>query len=189
MSMWGGRRQDEPAPKPVTATKPAPLAPSPTEPPKKEAPPLSGNIPLGKMDPEPPRGGAAVIGKGVKIVGQIFSKEDLLVDGEVEGTIELLEHRLTVGPNGKVQAGLKAREVVALGGTIQGNVEATERLEIRKEAKLIGDVKTARISIEDGAFFKGSIESVKPDPARAARPQSSPTASAVPVVSAAEVKR
>lgn len=126
---------------------------------------MAANIPLGKMDVDVQRGGSAVIGKAVKIVGQIFSREDLYVDGDVEGTIELLEHKLTIGPNGKVQAGVKAREVVAL-GTIQGNVEASDRLEIRKDAKLVGDIRTARIVIEDGAYFKGSIDIVKPEPVK-----------------------
>jgi cytoskeletal protein CcmA (bactofilin family) len=103
----------------------------------------------------------------VKVVGQIFSKEDLYIDGDIEGTVELLEHKVTIGPHGTVHAGIKAREVVAL-GMIQGNVEATEKIEIRKEAKLIGDIKTARIIIEDGAYFKGSIDIVKPEPARSA---------------------
>lgn len=164
MSMWG-KRPDEPAPRPVTTPKPAPMAPNPAFEPKKEATPLAANIPLGKMDVDVQRGGSAVIGKAVKIVGQIFSREDLYVDGDVEGTIELLEHKLTIGPNGKVQAGVKAREVVAL-GTIQGNVEASDRLEIRKDAKLVGDIRTARIVIEDGAYFKGSIDIVKPEPVK-----------------------
>jgi len=110
-------------------------------------------------------GNSATIGKAVKIVGQIYSKEDLYVDGDLEGTVEALEHRLTIGPNGSVHASIKAREVVAL-GTIQGNVEATERIEIRKDAKLVGDIKTARIIIEDGAYFKGSIDIVKPEPTK-----------------------
>ena len=109
----------------------------------------------------------ATIGKAVKVVGQIFSKEDLYVDGDLEGTVELLEHKLTIGPNGTVHASVKAREVVAL-GTIQGNVEAADKIEIRKDARLVGDIKTARIIIEDGAYFKGSIDIVKPEPARAA---------------------
>ena len=152
---------------------------------------MSTNVPP-KMESEPVRGSAATIGKAVKIAGQIFSKEDLYVDGDVEGTIELMEHKLTVGPNGKVQAAIRAREVVAL-GTIQGNVEAADRLEIRKDAKLIGDVKTARISIEDGAYLKGSIDIVKPEPARQAprpQPQAAPaTAASAPAATSAEVKR
>jgi cytoskeletal protein CcmA (bactofilin family) len=122
-------------------------------------------MPVGRLEPEA-RAGAATIGKAVKIAGQIYSKEDLYVDGEIEGTVELLEHKITIGPHGSVRAGIKAREVVAL-GTIQGNVEAVERIEIRKDAKLVGDIKTARIIIEDGAYFKGSIDIVKPEPVKA----------------------
>src|SRR6185503_4748557 len=88
------------------------------------------------------------------------------------------EHKLTIGPNGKVQAGIKAREVVAL-GSIQGNVEAHDRLEIRKDAKLVGDIRTSRIVIEDGAYFKGSIDIVKVEsakPAPAVKPQAAPVA-------------
>jgi len=116
--------------------------------------------------------GAASIGKAVKVVGQIFSKEDLFVDGDVEGTIELVEHKLTVGPNGKVNSAVKAREVVVL-GSIQGNVDAAERLEIKKDARLVGDIRTARIVIEDGAYFKGSIDIVRVEQ-KAAAPQPKP---------------
>jgi cytoskeletal protein CcmA (bactofilin family) len=123
------------------------------------------STPVRAFEPES-RGGAA-IGKSVKVIGQIFSKEDLYVDGNVEGTLEALEHKLTIGPHGSVQATIKAREVLAL-GTIQGNVEATERIEIRKDAKLMGDIRTARIIIEDGAYFKGSIDIIRPEPAKVA---------------------
>lgn len=123
------------------------------------------------------RSSLASIGKAVKIVGQIFSKEDLYVDGDLEGTVELLEHKLTVGPNGNIHAGVKAREVVAL-GAIQGNVEATDKIEIRKEARLVGDIRTARIVIEDGAYFKGSIDIIKPEPVRAAVKPPQPAAPA-----------
>jgi cytoskeletal protein CcmA (bactofilin family) len=127
-------------------------------------------MPVGRLDPES-RGGSASIGKAVKIVGQIFSKEDLYIDGDVEGTVEALENKLTIGPHGNAKAGIKAREVV-LQGSIQGNVEAAEKVDIRKDARLVGDVRTARIVIEDGAFFKGSIDIVKPEPVKAApKPQ------------------
>jgi cytoskeletal protein CcmA (bactofilin family) len=124
------------------------------------------------------RGGSATIGKAVKIIGQIHSKEDLFVDGDVEGTVEAPEHKLTVGPNGSVHATVKAREVVAL-GSIQGNVEAADRIEIRKDAKLVGDIRTARIVIEDGAYFKGSIDIVKPEPAKVSMPRPQQSAPAV----------
>lgn len=99
----------------------------------------------------------ATIGKAVKVIGQIFTKEDLYVDGDVEGTIESQENKVTIGPNGRVQAGIRAREVVIL-GQVQGNVEASDKVDIRKDAKLVGDITTSRISIEDGALFKGSID-------------------------------
>src|SRR5690242_11848222 len=165
--MWNKRREEEP-PKPYTpppnpAGAPAPVAPNPVEV-KKEATPVS-STPMGRIEPETSRGGSATIGKAVKIVGQIYSKEDLFVDGDLEGTVEALEHKLTIGPNGTVHAAVKAREVVAQ-GNVQGNVEATDKIEIRKDAKLVGDIRTARIIIEDGAYFKGSIDIVKPEPAK-----------------------
>jgi cytoskeletal protein CcmA (bactofilin family) len=119
----------------------------------------------------------ATIGKAVKVVGQIFTKEDLYVDGDVEGTIESQDNKVTVGPNGRVQAGIKAREVVIL-GQVKGNVEAADKVDIRKDARLEGDIVSARISIEDGALFKGSIDIRKAE----VRPNASaPTISAPPV--------
>jgi cytoskeletal protein CcmA (bactofilin family) len=152
-------------------------------------------MPPARFEAEP-RGSAASIGKAVKVVGQIFSREDLYVDGEVEGTVEALEHKLTIGPNGTVRATIKAREVVAL-GAIHGNVEATDKIEIRKDAKLTGDIRTARIIIEDGAYFKGSIDIVKPEPVKAApktqasspAAQPAPAAGAPSPAGAAESKR
>ena len=137
------------------------------------------STPVGRFESEKTTA-SATIGKAVKIVGQIYSKEDLYVDGEIEGTVEATEHKLTIGPHGTVHAGIKAREVVAL-GTIQGNVEASERIEIHKEARVIGDIRTARIVIEDGAYIKGSIDIVKPEPAKA---PAKPAAPAVPAASA-----
>jgi len=126
----------------------------------------------------------AVLGKSVIVKGQIYSREDLTIDGEVEGTVELQEHRLTIGPNGKVRASVKARELVVL-GTIHGDVETTDKIDIRKEAKLVGDIKTARIVIEDGAYFKGNIDIVRAEAAArpAATPTPKPAASVTPVAS------
>ena len=190
MSVWNKqRREDEPS-RPLNTNTIRPAPPAPPVETKKEATTLSSmsSMPVGKMEPEPSRGGSATIGKAVKIVGQIFSREDLYVDGDVEGTIELMDHKLTVGPNGKVHAGIKAREVVAL-GVIQGNVDASERIEIRKDAKLVGDIKTARIVIEDGAYFKGSIDIVKAEPKAApSQPRPQPVAATpapAPVAAAA----
>jgi cytoskeletal protein CcmA (bactofilin family) len=122
---------------------------------------------------------SATIGKAVKIIGQIFSKEDLYVDGDVEGTIECQDNKLTVGPNGKLQAGVRAREVVVL-GQVKGNVEANDRIDIRKDARLVGDIKTARIVIEDGAYFKGSIDIVKPEPVKTGAAGANPAAGSAP---------
>lgn len=199
--MWNKRREEEPS-RPFTPPAPspppapaAPVAPVSVEP-KKENMPVS-SMPVGRFEPESRSGGgSATIGKAVKIIGQIHSKEDLYVDGDLEGTVEALEHKLTIGPNGTVHAGIKAREVVAL-GTIEGNVEATDKIEIRKDAKLVGDIRTARIVIEDGAYFKGSIDIIKPEPAKpgpkpqaaAASPGPAPVAHAPATAGASEVKR
>ena len=117
--------------------------------------------------PEPESRSTATIGKAVRVVGQIFTKEDLYVDGDVEGTIESQENKVTIGPNGRVQASIRARDVIIL-GQVQGNVETSDKVDIRKDAKLVGDIVAARISIEDGALFKGSIDIKKPEPKTAA---------------------
>jgi cytoskeletal protein CcmA (bactofilin family) len=163
--MWNKKREEEPLRPSYTPPAP-PASPVQNNPELRKETSTVSSMPPARFEAEP-RGGAATIGKAVKVVGQIFSREDLYVDGEVEGTVEALEHKLTIGPNGTVRATVKAREVVAL-GTIQGNVEATDKIEIRKDAKLTGDIRTARIIIEDGAYFKGSIDIVKPEPAKGA---------------------
>ncbi|MBI2816453.1 MAG: polymer-forming cytoskeletal protein [Acidobacteria bacterium] len=106
---------------------------------------------------ETPRGAVAHIGKSVLVRGELSGSEDLYIDGQVEGTIELREHNLTVGPNGRVDANVNAKEVILL-GTVKGNIRAVERVEIRKSGSLVGDLVAARVIIEDGAYFKGSID-------------------------------
>jgi len=154
--MWNKRKEEEYPPK----SGPAPAAPANQT---KENPPMS-TAPAASHHVSDSRG-PAVIGKSVMIKGQIFSREDLTIDGEVEGSVELHEHRLTVGPHGKLQAGVKAREIVVL-GSVHGNVEASDKIDIRKDARLVGDIKTARIVIEDGAYFKGSIDIAIPETAK-----------------------
>ncbi|MBV8843010.1 MAG: polymer-forming cytoskeletal protein [Bryobacterales bacterium] len=124
-------------------------------------------LPSRGLEPRYENPHSAVLGKSVIVKGQIVSKEDLTIDGEIEGTVELQEHRLTIDKNGKVRATVKARELVVL-GTIHGNVDITDKIDIRKDAKLVGDIKTARIVIEDGAYFKGNIDIVRPEPSRQA---------------------
>ncbi len=99
----------------------------------------------------------AVLGKNVVIQGQIRSREDLTIEGEVDGTIEMLEHRLTIATDGKVRADVKAREI-EVRGSMQGKVEAVDKVFIRKSAELVGDIHSAGIIIEDGGYIKGSIE-------------------------------
>jgi cytoskeletal protein CcmA (bactofilin family) len=159
--MWNKKREEEYPPRQATPA-------SPTHAPKENNPNVSSAVP-NFHTPETPTRGTAVIGKSVSIKGQIFSQEDLTIDGEVEGSVELKEHRLTVGPNGKLQAGVKAREIVVL-GVINGNVEATDKIDIRKDARLVGDIKTMRIVIEDGAYFKGSIDITRGAASEPAKP-------------------
>jgi cytoskeletal protein CcmA (bactofilin family) len=135
--------------------------------------------------PEPPRATAATadqatIGKGLVIKGEITGSESLYVDGKVDGSINLPGNRVTVGRNGQVAASINAREIVVL-GKVRGNITATDRVDIRAEGALTGDVAAARISIEDGAFFKGGIDIRKPEaakqaPAAAAEPAKTPVA-------------
>src|SRR5579863_10547564 len=174
--MWK-RKEDEytPAhePSPASATSlPATPAPAPRPP-----------------DPvrsEPLRGGSefATIGKSVVVKGELSGSEDLIVDGEVEGSIALRGQTLTVGPNGRVRANIEARNVV-VHGRVNGNIKASDRVELRKSASLQGDIATARISIDDGAFFKGGIDIQKPEPAPKSEPKPHTAAVAAPVATPA----
>jgi cytoskeletal protein CcmA (bactofilin family) len=100
----------------------------------------------------------------MKIVGEISSDEELYVDGEMEGSLEL-RNRLTIGPTGKVKANIKAQEVIVF-GSVRGNVEAENRISLRAGATIVGDIKTAGIVIEDGAYFKGGIDISKTEPGK-----------------------
>ena len=167
--MWKSTRKEDdyltPAPEP-TATKPAytPPAARAAEPARAEAP-RSVDV--------------ATIGKSVIVKGELSGSEDLYVDGEVEGSIALRGQSLTVGPNGRVHANIEARNVI-VHGRVDGNIHASDRVELRKSASLSGDISTARVAIEDGAFFKGSIDIQKAEPA----PRIEPKAPAVVVTPA-----
>jgi len=103
----------------------------------------------------------ATIGKSLVIKGEVSGSESLYIDGRVEGSINLPGNRVTVGRNGVVAAHITAREIVVL-GKVRGNLNASDRVDIRTEGSLTGDVVAQRISIEDGAFFKGGIDIRKP---------------------------
>ena len=111
-------------------------------------------------------GEQATIGKSLMIKGEVTGSESLYIDGRIEGTITLPGNRVTVGRNGQVAANISAREIVVL-GKVRGNCQASDRIDIRSEGSLTGDVIAARISIEDGAFFKGGIDIRKPGDAKA----------------------
>ena len=103
----------------------------------------------------------ATIGKSLVIKGEVTGSESLYIDGRVEGSINLPGNRVTVGRNGVVSANITAREVVII-GKVKGNMMASDRVDIRNEGSLTGDVIAQRISIEDGAYFKGGIDIQKP---------------------------
>lgn len=121
------------------------------------------------------RHGGAVVSAGLRIKGEISGKEDILVDGLVEGPIQLGDGILTVGATGKITADVVAREVIVY-GKVEGNVAARDRIEIKKEGSIVGNLKTARIIIEDGANLKGSVEIVNRDKSpQALAPEASST--------------
>jgi len=151
------------------------INPNPTpEPPRAVPPPPPVEAP---SRPQAVTGDQATISKGLFIKGDITGSESLFIDGKVEGSVNLPGNRVTVGRNGQVAANIIAREIVVL-GKIRGNVSASDRVDIRAEGSLSGDVAASRISIEDGAFFKGGIDIKKPDtkPSAAAAPAPAPAA-------------
>ena len=97
---------------------------------------------------------------GLRVKGEISGDEDLLVNGFVEGPIQLGDKMLTVGPSGRLTSNVVAREIIVF-GEVKGNVVAQDRIQIKKEGSVVGDLTTGRIVIEDGANFKGSIEIVR----------------------------
>jgi cytoskeletal protein CcmA (bactofilin family) len=105
----------------------------------------------------PSTGGAARLGASLHVKGEITGNEDLYVDGSVEGLIQLDERKLTVGLSAKLTADVVAREIVVY-GNVKGNLRARDKIEIKKDGSVVGDLATARIMIEDGAYFKGAIE-------------------------------
>ena len=101
--------------------------------------------------------GSTVIGRSVTIRGELSGKEDLYMDGVVEGTISLPESRLTVGPNARVKADINAHDVVIY-GLVEGNIRAAGRIELRESAVMRGDIVAERLSIEENARIKGKVE-------------------------------
>jgi len=124
----------------------------------------------------------AHIGKSVIIKGELSGSEDLYVDGQVEGSIELSGNRLIIGPHGQVRANVNAKGVIVQ-GKLEGNIRASERAELTKSAVVVGDIATQRVAIEEGAYFKGKVdiqrETAKADAkVEGTKPASSASASA-----------
>jgi cytoskeletal protein CcmA (bactofilin family) len=105
----------------------------------------------------PKTGEFAHIGKSVVIKGELSGSEDLYIDGQVEGSIELAGNNLIIGPNGQVRANVNAKGVVVK-GKLDGNISASDRAELHKSAVIVGDIIAQRVAIEDGAYFKGRVE-------------------------------
>lgn len=136
--MWSERKQDNPTG-------------------SRTSPGQTGSPERGSSEGAGPVSSLAVIGKGMVIRGQITSKESMYVDGEVDGSFTLPDCRLTIGPNGRVDAKVKAREVEVM-GNVSGDMEASKKITIRKGGRLVGDLRTPGIVIEEGAYYKGKIE-------------------------------
>ncbi len=170
--MWkSSRREDEVNPSTSDSNTPtAPLSYTP----QRAAEPVRSDSPRSSE--------VATIGKSVMVKGELSGSEDLYVDGQVEGSVALRGQTLTVGPNGRVRANVEARNVI-VHGRVDGDVHATERVDLRKTASLSGDISTARISIEDGAFFKGTIDIQKEQPAAKVEPKPQAVAVAAPAAS------
>jgi len=117
-----------------------------------------------------------VLGQTVVLRGELTANEDLLIEGQFEGTISLEDHRLTVGADGQVKAEIRARQVVIL-GTVSGNVMAREKIEIRRSGHIVGDLMASAVAIEEGAYFKGSIDILREEAQEA--PRGTPPASAL----------
>ncbi|GEM_PF-1067325 len=99
----------------------------------------------------------SMVGSAVTIGGEIHCQQDLFIDGEVNGTMFVPRHKLTIGPSARVKADIKAHNVV-IAGSVEGKIEASERIELRNRCRMTGDVRSPRVMIENGAYVKGTIE-------------------------------
>jgi cytoskeletal protein CcmA (bactofilin family) len=136
-----------------------------------KVPGVSSGSPVANRSTGPTARSLACLGSTFIIKGEISGDEDLQIDGKVEGPVSLRNHRLTVGRGAQLNSQINAREVVVY-GTAVGNIRVRDRVEIKKDGEVIGNITTARLSIEDGAYFKGSIEIERSDsPAREEQPE------------------
>ncbi len=172
--MWKPTNQPQTPARPAEPERPASM---PSVPAMSAAEPAAAPRPVATTTAD-----QATIGKSLVIKGEVTGSESLYIDGRVEGSINLSGNRVTVGRNGIVAANINAREIVVL-GKVRGNLTASDRVDIRSDGSLTGDVVAARISIEDGAYFKGGIDirkggqpQAKPNGEDKAMPMSEPAA-------------
>jgi len=165
--MW---KRDE-AVKP-TGGQPTPAAPStPSQEKQASAPPAQSEPRRHQMERD-----VVNIGKSVVIKGELNGSEDLTIEGHVEGKIELKDHALTIGPNGKIKAQVFAKSVIVL-GEVNGNVTATEKVDIRDGGSVDGDIVSPRVAIAEGAHFRGSVDMQRRGTAAGTQPAASQTRS------------
>lgn len=158
--------------------------PPPTAPPAPVAPQVTAPKPTGDVRPQIERD-KVNIGKSVVIKGELSGSEDLTIEGNVEGKIELRENILTIGPNGKIRAEVFAKAVVVLGEVV-GNVTASEKVDIRDNGSVDGDIISPRVAIAEGAHFRGSVDMQR---AGAAKPAATAAAPAKPSQAAQPVAK
>jgi cytoskeletal protein CcmA (bactofilin family) len=153
--MWGDKKPETPARTPLPQ-QPRPATPNatPTTVEAKTMAPMDSTYPGASGTTS---GSTARLGASLHIKGEITGNEDLQIDGSVEGLVQLEDRKLTVGASARVTADIIAREILVY-GNVKGNLRARDRIEIKKDGSVVGDLTTARIMIEDGAYFKGSIE-------------------------------
>jgi len=149
--MWGNKKSHTPQ-----TADPEPKNSQTNQPPKPVPPSWEGTTKTSK-DAMGPAGATARLGSSLHVKGEISGNEDLYIDGTVEGLVHLDEWKLTVGTTAKVTADIIAGEVIVY-GSVKGNVRGKGKIEIKKDGSVNGDLTTAQIIIEDGAYFKGSIE-------------------------------
>lgn len=176
--MW---KRDESV-KPATPPAPAPAAPA--------APAVSVPAPTSERRTQTMQGEHVNIGKSVVIKGELSGSEDLTIEGNVEGRIELKENILTIGPNGKIRAEVFAKSVIVL-GEVTGNVTASEKVDIRDNGSVDGDITSPRVAIAEGAHFRGSVDMQRAAAKPAAAPggATKPAAAAAPAAAPAQAQK
>jgi len=172
----------------VKPTPPGGSSPSPAGTPSPQPMPSHNTAPATERSSEGIRGmekGPVNIGKSVIIKGELTGSEDLTIEGHVEGKIELRQNVLTIGPNGKIKAQVFAKSVIIL-GEVTGNVTATEKVDLRDNGSVDGDIAAPRVAIAEGAHFRGSIDMQRAGgKPQDSKPATQPAASSAPAAPAA----